>query len=286
MVLTGCSFWDWLAGQPVSGGRIPVESGIPSDETSDTGESPGEGEDTPEPGPGTTPAHGVEGGPPPGGSDPDSPPPTGPFEAVEILPVDQSSDDPSLSAFKSRLYEIIRARDVDALLAAVDEEVRNGFGDNNGIEAFKEIWGLDDDPGNSDLWYILSDILDLGGVFLDDDREIFVAPYVYALYDLDLDPFHHSVVTGDGVNVRAAPETTGPVLETVSYQVVRVLPADDEDLPNIVLDGRQYRWQKVQLPSGTVGYMVDRYLWSPVGYRLAFGKQDDGWRLIFLVAGD
>lgn len=286
VVLTGCNFWDWLAGVPVSGsgGRVAVDDAAPAGTSTSTDDEAG---DQPADDASDRPAHGVEGGPPPGGEGDASGDSDGPFEPVEIRPVDQAGDDPSLSAFKARLLEIIKNKDVEGLLSVVAPDIKNDFGGNDGIEAFKEKWTLDSNPANSELWTILGDILDLGGVFLDEDRNIFVAPYVYALYsDIDLDPFSHLVVTGEGVNVRAAPAVDSPVLDSVSYQVVRQLPTYGEELPEIELDGRTYRWAKVQLPSGTVGYMVDRYLWSPVGYRLAFSKTGDDWRLIFLVAGD
>lgn len=290
--LTGCSFWDWLAGVPVTDraarGEIPPpatgpdgqdentgdgQSSIPSDDDSDDDND--------------SPRHGQEGGPPPVGSGTGSGTSgSGPFPSIELRPVDESHDHPSMREFRQQFESIISKRDVEGLLAVVDPNIKNDFGGNDGVEAFKTIWKLNENPENSEVWTVLQDIVSLGGVFLDEEQTLFVAPYVYALYDLDLDPFTHSVVTGEGVNVRTAPDTASSILETVSYIVVRVLPTYDEELPTIDLEGRTYQWAKVQLPSGTIGYMVDRYLWSPVGYRLAFSRQGDQWRLIYLLAGD
>ncbi|HEY8449539.1 MAG TPA: SH3 domain-containing protein, partial [Bacillota bacterium] len=215
--------------------------------------------------------------------------PSGPFPEVTIPPVDEAAEDPSFHAFHQDLLRIIEARDVDGLLAIVDPAVRNDFGGGGGIDDFRSRWGLEgEQAASSPVWPLLSDLLELGGVFTD-GGQAFVAPYVFVLYDQyadELDPFYHSVVTGAGVNVRAAPSLDSAVLERVSHLVVRVLPADGERETTVTIDGRSYAWKKIQLPSGTIGYLADKYLWSPVGYRVRFDRHDDGWRLTFLLAGD
>ena len=43
-------------------------------------------------------------------------------------------------AFRSRLQQTIAARDVSALLSIVHSDIKNTFGEDNGIDAFKRLW--------------------------------------------------------------------------------------------------------------------------------------------------
>lgn len=306
-MFSGCSFWDWLAGKPITspapitdgGGGSPV-AGDPADPAPDdrgAGDDPAnddpdqvsDGDDA-DSGDGAEGADGADGEQAAangvcrfvGGTEPTP----GPFEQVRIEPVDQSGEDPSFAAFREQLLQIVAQRDVDGLREVLDPNIKIGFGGNDGIENFLAGWGLSgDDASVSPIWTILSDAFALGGVFLDAERTDFVAPYLFALYNTPLDPFEHAVVTGQGVNVRAEPSSEARILDQVTHEVVRLIEPDEE-LPKIELSGREYCWVRVQLASGEVGYMADKFLWSPVGYRIGFTKSEHGWLMNFFVAGD
>src|SRR5690606_6855925 len=318
LLLTGCSFsfWDWLAGRPIT---RPAE--IPVGE--ETGDEPGGGRRDPvvstggdaAPGQGET---GEGGGAAPGAGTPSTgdgetgsgdgaggdggavvlpgrcamwagglEPSPGPFEEVTLEPVDEGSQDASFAGFRRSLLEALARRDVEALEAAVAPDIRTGFGEDGGLESFRRQWGLDRDPENSLIWEILTDILNLGGIMTggSDGPRVFTAPYVYALYSGPLDAFGHAVVTGAGVNIRAEPSTEAWILDQASHLVVRVIRSERE-LPTVELSGRTYCWVQVQLPSGEIGYVADRFLWSPAGWRAMFQEGDDGWRMTLLVSGD
>ncbi|HEX6988454.1 MAG TPA: hypothetical protein VF282_03225 [Bacillota bacterium] len=343
LVLTGCGFWDWLAGRPitrpavsraaadgegspadagdggdgqVAGGSAPEEPDPaqgdptgPGDEAGGSGDAAGPG--AAEPGHaagggdagGSGDSSGPAGEPEPGsdgeGSGNGAPdrcslwtagmePSPGPFEQVRLEPVDESAEDASFAAFKASLLDALARRDLAALEAAIHPQIKTDFGGGTGLEDFRRQWGLDRDPEASPVWNMLADILNLGGVLTGggDEPLRFTAPYVYALYNASLDPFGHAVVTGDGVNVRAEPSLEAEILDQAGYLVVRVIQPED-DLPRVQLNGRDYCWVRIQLPSGEIGYMADRFLWSPVGWRAAFEQDGEGaWRLTFLVAGD
>lgn len=300
LLLTGCGFWDWLAGRPISqpvsedgtdqAAAGPIAEGDEGEAAAGQPDQDGQEQDAP----GTPPDDAGAGDEPEPQETPASvcartmvgtEPSPGPFETVPVEPVDESDEDASFAAFRSQLLETLRQRDVEGLLAVVDPQVKIGFGGNDGVEAFKAEWGLNENPQDSAVWTVLQDILELGGVFTDSERTIFMAPYVYALYNAALDPFTHSVIVGDGVNVRAEPSLDAQVLDRASHVVVRLIKPDAE-LPAVEISGRTYCWARIQLPSGEIGYVADKFLWSPVGYRAAFNKSDAGWRLTFLVAGD
>lgn len=67
----------------------------------------------------------------------------------------------------------------------------------------------------------------------------------------------HTVVTGQNVAVRAEPSLDAPVVERVSYLVLRRLDQGSGTGPTVELDGRTYRWLKVGLPAGETGYIAD-----------------------------
>jgi SH3-like domain-containing protein len=50
--------------------------------------------------------------------------------------------------------------------------------------------------------------------------------------------------------------------------------------------GHPYGWLQVALADGQRGFVADRYLRSPIDYRVAFEKQDGNWRMTFFLAGD
>lgn len=287
--LTGCDFdfWEWLAGQPLS----------PSDRLVDATPSPGDpaGEDAGEPDPAgedEPPADDAS----PGGETPvlPPPPPEGePFAAVQIRPLDEGRQNASFAQFRQELQAAVQAKDGGRLLQRVARDVNEGFDayvSESGIDAFAEQWGLHDRPQDSPIWLLLERLLDLGGVFLDAEQRTFEAPHILRAYTTNqeaegLHPAYHAVITGAGVNVRARPDLASDVVQQATYLVVRVLePEAGETLPEITLSGRRYRWQRVQLPDGKIGYVADRYLWRPYDYRVGFTQDGQGqWRLQYLI---
>lgn len=231
------------------------------------------------------PAPGGAGGEPPAG--PSVVPPAEtipPFEAVQFRPVDESGQDPAFSEFYRRFQAAVAARDVQQLLSMVHPRIRISFGDDGGIAAFRKAWKLDREPAASPLWPILADILRLGGTFVDAERTTFFAPYVYSRFPERFDAFRHVVVTGEDVSVLVAPKLDAGVVERVSYLVVERLGTGET--PPLEVDGRSYTWVKVGLPSGKVGWVPSRDVWSPVGYRAGFHRENGNWQMTVLVTGD
>lgn len=247
-----------------------------------------------EPGPGTRDGQAPREQPEPGAGGGEAPagqpvlPPTEtipPFEAVQLRPVDESGADPGFAEFYRRFQAAVAARDVQQLLPMVHPRIRISFGDDGGIAAFRKAWKLDTEPAASPLWPILADILRLGGTFVDTERTMFFAPYVYSRFPEQFDAFRYVAVTGEDVSVRVEPRPDAGVVERVSYLVVEQL-STGEAPPRVEADGRSYTWVKVGLPSGKVGWVLSRDVWSPVGYRAGFRRENGNWQMTVLVAGD
>ncbi|HWM91224.1 MAG TPA: SH3 domain-containing protein [Thermoanaerobaculia bacterium] len=189
----------------------------------------------------------------------------------KLLPTDEAVRDPALFAFRAQLQAAVARHDSEAVLAAVHPNIKNSFGGDDGIDAFKRIWKL---PGHdSPLWDELGTVLALGGAFHDSDT--FAAPYVYQRWPERFDSFEHVAVLGTGVRVRSEPGLNGRILTSLSFDVVRLDgPAGDSG------------WTRVKLRDSRTGYISSRYVRSPVDYRALFEKADGRWRLAFFVAGD
>ncbi|MEB4589636.1 SH3 domain-containing protein [Candidatus Thiothrix sp. Deng01] len=192
-------------------------------------------------------------------------------EAAPLMPVDEATKQPDFFTFRAQLQTAIAKRDKAALLAAVNKNIQNTFGDDNGIDNFKKLWKID--QPNSPVWETLGTVLALGGGFQKDHS--FQAPYISSHWP-NLDGFENVAIIGDKVNVRKAPKQTSEVLQTLSYEVVPLAGPGNGDA----------QWVAIKLPNGKKGYVSRNYTRSPVDYRAFFAKVDGRWQMTVLVAGD
>lgn len=189
-----------------------------------------------------------------------------------LTPVDEAGKRPDFLAFRAGLQQTVIKRDVEGLLRAVHPQIKNDFGGDDGIAAFKRVWRLDE--SNSDVWTVLDAILSLGGTF--EGPDTFVAPYVFSRWPQDLDSFDHLAVVGSSVRVRSGPSTGMPPLETVSFAILRRGDGGRDGQP----------WTPVILPDGRKGFVASRFVRGPVDYRAYFTRTEGRWQMVMLVAGD
>lgn len=190
----------------------------------------------------------------------------------KLLPVDEAARDSEFFAFRAQLQAAVARHDAEAVLAAVDPHIRNTFGDDNGIEAFRRIWKL---PAGERLWDELGTVLAFGGGFQGGGS--FSAPYVFARWPETFDSFGHVAVLGRGVRVRAEPNLTSRVLTALSFDIVPLAPP---------YAGEDAEWTRIKLRDGRIGYIASRYVRLPVDYRALFNKVDGRWRMTAFIAGD
>jgi hypothetical protein len=199
-------------------------------------------------------------------------PPANPCAAprqVQLLPVDRATTQPDFFTFRARLQAAVARRDEAAVLAVADPGIRTSFGDDEGLETFRAKLR---DP-QSTTWADLATALALGGTFPSPDS--FVAPYVFAAWPDALDSFECGAVVGDRVRVRASTAPDSAVVGLVSYQIVQLLPAQQEGAAT-----------QVRLANGVTGFIASAFVRSPIDYRAIFQKTDGQWRLRAFVAGD
>ena len=204
-------------------------------------------------------------------------------DAGKFTPYDEATKDPSLMKFRARLWKAIQEKDVAFLTDALDQNIKIGFGDNNGKKAFIQQWQLYSNPKNSNLWQELGNVLKLGGAFGQHSNYQFCAPYVSDLEDIE-DPFEEGIIIGEGVRLRAHPNSKGKVLKNLSWEKVGLLM--QVDAQKEVIGGEEHYWQKVITSEDLEGFVYGKFIRTPVDYRAWFEKKDEQWKMTSFLAGD
>jgi hypothetical protein len=199
-------------------------------------------------------------------------------QSPTLFPVDEAARAPDFFAFRAQLLVAMARRDTTALLAVVAPEIRNTFGDDNGVAAFRKRWRLE--APDSELWGALVEVLALGGSFENDST--FVAPYVFSRWPGDYDAFDYLAVIASNVRVRAEPSATARVLKHVTFVLVKRAPGGASQLTAV----KRAEWEPIAVRSGQVGYVANQFVRSPVDYRAIFVRRSGRWTMITFIAGD
>jgi hypothetical protein len=140
-------------------------------------------------------------------------------QVARIYPVDEAAQDSEFFAFRGRIVAL-QKRDTAFLYSVVSEHIKNSFGGDDGIAAFKEKW-RPEEP-DSKLWSTLAEVLAFGGRF--DASKNFFAPYWYAVEPKGGgdDPFVYGVIVGREVKVRREPNATSAALGDLDFDVIKV----------------------------------------------------------------
>lgn len=202
----------------------------------------------------------------------------------KLYPVDEAAKDRPFKVFRDRLLAAARKKDKEFVLSILDPNIQSSFGGDSGVKDFKEMWKIDEP--SSQFWGEMITVLGLGGAFKTvEGHKEFVAPYVTSQWpdSPELDAFEYVAVIGTNVRLRSTPGTSGPVLASLSYDIVKLVqtqtPAD-----GIQKDG--FTWLMVITGSGKQGYVATKYIRSPIAYRAHFKKVNGNWRMTAFIAGD
>lgn len=191
---------------------------------------------------------------------------------LSLQPADEAASQPEFFTFRAHLQAAIARRDASAVLAVLHKNIRNSFGDDGGIEKFREKWKPEE--RDSALWKELGTVLALGGTF--EGEAQFVAPYVYSRWPEQVDAFENVAIVGANVRVREAPRYDAATVGVLSFAVVPLLQSRK---------GHE-GWTAIRLPDGRAGYVLSQYARSPIDYRGIFQRIDNRWKLTAFVAGD
>ena len=204
-------------------------------------------------------------------------------EEGKLYPVDEALLDTAFFVFREQLKLTVAEKDVFGLLDVTAKDIKVSFGAENGFDDFVSIWGLDSkQPDTLPIWPLLGRLLEEGGTF-SDNRTVFTAPYYFSTWPGQYEPFDYGAIAGAGVRLREQPSLNSRILKTISYDIVTILEEDKVE----EIGGEAYPWMRVELLSGTQGYVFGKFLGNPVGYRVGFEKKEGGrWRMSSLLAGD
>lgn len=208
-------------------------------------------------------------------------------EKGKVNPADAAPADTTFFVFREHLREVVGNKDIFGLLGNVDEQIKIGFGAEDGLKAFIRAWELDspEKVPESPLWDELAQILVLGGQF-QEQGDYFEAPYPSTCFPADapIEAIEAQVVTGAGVRMRAGPGLNTQVLKILSYDILQYLETTpiEEKIADEV-----HPWVKVKTIDGTEGFVYGKFLRSPIDLRAGFQRADNGrWKLVTLLAGD
>lgn len=217
-----------------------------------------------------------------------SPPAESASPRQPITLVDESVQSPEFAKFLDRTKQAVRDRDAKYIRNIVTPETRFSFGAHRSINA------LNPDNPNSPFWTSLEKALSLG---CSQEASGYSCPTVFHQFDEATkkgtapDAFSAIVVVGQNVNVRSQPNTTAPVIATLTNEIVKY---DAETFQNASVKDRAEvlrlddpkGWTPIVLPNDKRGYVASQYAYSPISYRVLFGKEQGEWKMQAFVTGD
>ncbi|BBC73759.1 conserved hypothetical protein [Altererythrobacter sp. B11] len=169
-------------------------------------------------------------------------------------------------AFRQKLAEVVKARDVDGFAALAASDIKLDFGGGGGTQELRARLSAPD----SDLWSQLDKLIKLGCAR--NAQGGITMPWYFA-QDIPGDAFSNMVVTGEDVPL-LSPQT-GKALRQLSWDVVALVDGLHPDAA----------FQQVKIGENT-GYVATPMLRSVIDYRLIASSRNGKWSITSFIAGD
>jgi hypothetical protein len=186
--------------------------------------------------------------------------------AATLPPDDECEANTDFVRFRAALFDAVARKDSEALLALTDDNIRLGFGGNDGKAVFRA------SLKKAEPWEQLAKLVRLGCA-TDGDR--YAIPHLYVRVG-DRDAFDTFLAAGTGIALRAAPRVGGRLIARLDWEMLTLVPAA----------GNSGAWLRLRTDDGKTGYVRRDLLRSPVDYRAIFEKTGGKWRLTAFLAGD
>lgn len=185
-------------------------------------------------------------------------------------PRDECADLEGASEFRAALAAAVSARDGDAMVALVDQNIKLDFGDGSGPQELRDRLVH---PGWQ-LWEELDGLLSLGCAA--DFGGGMTIPWYFA-QDIPGDDFYAMhLVTGEDVPLRAEPSDDAEVVSRISWDIVT--------LEEPVGDSTDFAY--VSAPDGTLGHIGWDKLRGMIDYRMMASRDNRGWKIELFLSGD
>lgn len=196
-------------------------------------------------------------------------------KSPKLFPVDETEMNESFKLFKEKLITAIENKDSEFIINHLDENIFFSFGGESGIKEFNSYWDLENP--NSLFWDEAKKILKLGGSFLTNSESyLFSAPYVFANWNDDYDPYNNVAVIDSDVNLYESDDINSKVIDTLSYDIVIYNFSSDFESD----------FRKIETYLGKNGFVLAEKIRSPLDYRIGIEKIKEKWTITFFVSGD
>jgi hypothetical protein len=196
-------------------------------------------------------------------------------ELREISPPGVASRDAALTALLNRMRRIVTERDYRSLEALMSYNFRVEFDVGQGPRVFRNHWLSE--SHESPVWKILQRLLSLEGTFY--SQTLYVLPYVYARFPIDLNPLEYVVAVNKEVPLFAKPE---PGAEPIGFLQNSIVPLAKPLEPPVIIPAEGFI--EVNHPSLGRCFAAAGSVYCPAGHRAFFEKRKGGWRWISLAA--
>jgi hypothetical protein len=199
-------------------------------------------------------------------------------DRYQVFPANQSGSNPSFMQFANELSNSIMHRDLDYILQHVDKDFTVKPLEGRGLEPFKKYFFLETNPEQSILWRVLSDALELGGVFVDPGLSIYEAPYTKSRFPEELESDSCMVALFPDVEVHQYPDDSSSVVDVLRFDVVKVLqPLPLSELPNDIEIEDVFKWERIGTFNGKTGYVPEEQIRRPYSNIVTFKRKNNRW---------
>lgn len=181
--------------------------------------------------------------------------------------------EPALAELLNTMRGLVERRDAPGLIRLMNPRFRVEFDSGKGPAAFQQYWKPQ--SKESRLWSVMSRLIDLDGY--EYSETLYVKPYAYARFPIDLDPLQHVVAVKDEVELREAASIDAKSAGQVGREILRL---EQRASAPVVLGGE---WLSVTTFDGRKGHVRCEDVYSPAGHRMYFEKRAGKWVWISLA---
>ncbi len=216
-----------------------------------------------------------------------------PQDPIKLYPKNDVGNNDDLLEFEKEMRGVIQRKDHLNLKKYLHRDVQTFFDGKNTIEEFFEYWHPEREDSN--LWKLLENLLNLGGVWSDDQDEFyaFVFPYINNIELQNADDYSIVLVTTTPkAQILSKPNIESALVETLDYDVLyydseKSIPYQNESEIEGVIEMYPKQWYYVsKMDSTKSGYIHASHVRSPLDYRMYITKQSGDWKISCLIAGD
>jgi len=202
------------------------------------------------------------------------------YKRFQVKPVNDILLDKELDKTVGQLTLVVSKKDKAGLLELISKSIKIDdaipAADVDNTVNFTKKWKLDIEPGKSEIWTILDNIIKSG--FKKISNEKFGAPY-YCFFDYpaDIDKQTAGFIIGNNVNIREKPTKDSIVVKQLSNEIVLEKPVSEKVFDTI--NGEKFQWHRVVMYNGYSGYVFGKF-YNPIDTnRIVLEKKDNIWKI-------